>query len=586
MDQGPNRPSQGHDSNNQKAYELLQEIFDSWSNRSFEDEQEYRSPDNRKEIRISRALLSEVKLLDVEEQDVLDRIEELEGVVDTIDATIPNNRGKMVRSIVFSLMIIATLFFLVNFNTYKYPVFEYNKEWFVTEKGGYLVWKAFVNDEDMPDVEQKLYLKKGTQLVPLAQIGNHWFQVETVDGLRGFVKNTILKGMRHVEAGENARVFNKIGDNREDSIAQGTKARVLERTKRKIRTHTIAYIKIELENGTVKWARENDFKDLIYNNVPEINQSYFYRTNLNVAHENMIGKPLPEIEKHYGPASSILKTKGQYRAYFNYLIVVDGKRDYKGVFVNLNDSAVAQGIEHNEHGKKRFCNNFPLVNTIRKLEPTKMFNYSFYADNEIHVQWWENFRGMNWITKVIAWIVKTVVMIFVLLLVFLLPWAIVSPINNSFAFNRYFSNNTVKLLCYLVYLTAAYLFYVFMILIMDQWLVPAIMTFLGLGIWSTMYIVNIEYDRCPNCNTMYSALDKGSTFKGQSNKVSWGTYDDYRGTSTHYRGNTKVITHNYDRYDEKTTTVSKRYLDHRTCARCGYQWSISRTETEEYTEYE
>lgn len=44
------------------------------------------------------------------------------------------------------------------------------------------------------------------------------------------------------------------------------------------------------------------------------------------------------------------------------------------------------------------------------------------------------------------------------------------------------------------------------------------------------------------------------------------------------------VTHHYERRDKKDVKVLDHYLDHRTCAVCGYQWDVAVTETrEKYT---
>lgn len=580
--------SSNNDDSYDKAWEKLAKIYTNWTSVRYEGEDEFRSPDSRNEIKISRALIEEVRELNVEEQDVIDRTNELEEVVDSIDSTIPNNRGKMIRSIIFSLLIILGLVFIFNYNTFKSPEFEYNKEWFITTKGGNMFLKGSISDAELPNIKQKKYLRKNTQLKPIARIGTEWFQVETTDGRRGFVKNTILKGMHYAEAKSKVNVFNKVGDKKYDTITMGTKVTVLESKKWRVYSNDIFYVKIRLEDGRVKWAVKKYFKFPIYNDIPDINTSFFYRTNLDKANENILGKSITEIEKCYGPASSILKVKDTIKAYFKHLVIVNERKNYKGVAIILNDSLVAQAIEINEYGKGRFYNIFPLINTIRNFEPNKIFNYSFYTDNEIKLQWWQDFRDINWITGIIAWIVIWLLRGIIFILIFLIPWATVSPIINLFAFSTRFSNGTLKLYAYLFYLPLSYVFFTFMILIMDQWLIPALITLLDLGIWTTIYISNLEYNRCPNCNTMHSALDKGTTFKGQSSSSTWGTYDVDKGTtrktvSTGHKKTLTTTTHHYERRDKKTTTTVRRYLDHRTCFRCGYEWDISRSETEEHT---
>ena len=148
-----------------------------------------------------------------------------------------------------------------------------------------------------------------------------------------------------------------------------------------------------------------------------------------------------------------------------------------------------------------------------------------------------------------------------------------------FTYNNRIRNGIVILINAILLLLVYYLFFVLSILIMDQWLIPAIGSVVFYFFWLFKHSKNISYNRCPLCNVMYSALNKGSTFTGRETSVSWGTYDTYSHTSE----TSKTITKHYNRRDKKTTEHVDNYLDHRMCALCGYQWDVDRTETEEHT---
>ncbi|MCD4691868.1 MAG: hypothetical protein K8R79_03045, partial [Calditrichales bacterium] len=407
-----------------------------------------------------------------------------------------------------------------------------------------------------------------------------WLQVETGDGQRGLVKYTLVKGSRYVEAKGKAKVFNKIGAKKKDSLALGTKARVLERIKRKGRMGEELYLKIKLEDGSVKWAHDFDFNKLIYKNMPEIKQLYFYSANKSMVQKHIIGKSLPQIESRYGTATSILNINGKKQAYFRHLNVVDQKKHYKGILVNLDDNNIAQDIEYTKGGGTKFMDNFPLVKQMRSFESKTVANWSFYEKEPFRIQWWKNFTNKNWFTGIIGFIVIIMKALLIFLLIFLVPWFIVSPIINIFAFNRFFSNGLVYLFSFLIYATAAYLFFTYMIIAMNQWIIPAIATIVVFVLYLKIYFSRIAYNRCPSCNVMYSALDEGSTFTGRTTNVSWGTYDIDKGTTE----TDTTITSHIERRSTKTTETVDSYLDHRMCALCGYKWDVDRDETESYTE--
>ncbi|NOX90637.1 MAG: hypothetical protein GXO77_16665 [Calditrichaeota bacterium] len=565
------------------AWEKLDEIYSLWSDVNVEDGQEYRSPYNRKEIKASRAIMRKIKSMNVTDQEVLDRIEELENVLNSTNAAIPSYKGRIIRAIAFSLLVIIGFFYFPNMNKFKAPEYEYNKEWFTTEKGGYLTWKSFVSKKQMSGTKQKIYLKPGTELKPMGRLGRYWFQVETPGGQRGFVNFTLLKGARYVKADDDAKIFNKIGAKKTKSVAPGTKATVLGRTERKVNNFTYTYIKIKFEDRKVKWANDYDFDNLIFNNIPHINQTYYYHTTPNTLRRQMIGKPLTEIEKRYGTATSVIKANGKNQAFFRHLIVVDGKKHYKGLLVKLDGNNVAKDMEYTGKAGTRFYDHFPLVKEMWKFEPNRISNASFYrtTENKINFQWWDDFKNMNWFTKIIGWIVFIIILLLGIFLLFSIPRLLVSPAMQLFTFTRFFGNGMVKFISFLIYLSAAYLFFVYMILFLDQWVLPAIASVIVFGFWWKQHLSNISYNRCPSCRTMYSALNEGETYTGRSKNVTWGSYDVYKGkTETE-----STITHNYERRSKKTTEIIDHYLDHRMCARCGSRWDVDREEKESYTEH-
>ena len=176
---------------------------------------------------------------------------------------------------------------------------------------------------------------------------------------------------------------------------------------------------------------------------------------------------------------------------------------------------------------------------------------------------------------IIGWIVWFILLVTAVFLYFSIPRIIISPIMQIFTYNKGFTNGMVILINGIILLIVYYLFFVLSILLLDQWLIPAIGSVVLYFFWLFRLNKNIAYNRCPLCNVMYSALDKGSTFTGRKTTVTKGTYDTYSHTS----GNTKY----YDRRDKKTTEHTDSYLDHRMCALCGYNWDVDREETEEHT---
>ena len=228
--------------------------------------------------------MRKVYSLKVSEQDVLQRIKELDDVIDSTDAAFPKYKGKIIRAIIFSLVFIAGLYFYLTRNTYETPEINYEKEWFVTKKGGYLLWDAFISDKDLPEVKQKIYIKKGTQLTPIAQIG-HWVQAETEGGQRGLLDPLFLIGSKFVISKPGAKVFMKIGSEKMDTIPVGTKGVIIDRQTNKDHVIWDRYLKIKFDDGKIRWVHDYDVRQLMIESLPEIEQ-LFYHTTTQACYKN------------------------------------------------------------------------------------------------------------------------------------------------------------------------------------------------------------------------------------------------------------------------------------------------------------
>lgn len=556
----------------EQAWEKLDNIFNLWSNISEEEEGELRSPANQKEINQSRKLLKEVKSMGCEEEDVVERIEELESVVDSIDKLVPKYKSRVVKAIIYSLLVIAGILLYFNQDTYKVPEFQYDKSWFVTEKGGYLFWNAFLDEKEQAQEDRKLYIKKGTQLTPIATIGN-WVQVETQEGQRGIIDPLLLNGSKHVvSTNPETILYKKAGKDITDTIGEGISGVILDRYTNKDRSIWVRYFKIKFEDGKTSWARESDFNQPITKSIPEIEQLFAHVSNLEKVKANYIGKSLTDFEQQFGPALSKLDIKDSNQAYFRSVILVEGKTHYDGIILDLDKDDMIKKIKFSGNTAERTYEIFPLVSVFRDLEIQNVNRTNLYEDDSFEWTWWENFKQKNWITRIIGWIFWLVRFLIVVALVFTAPKIIIQPILQMFIFSPRFSNPTVVIFSFVLTMIAYYAFFVILVLLLDQWLIPMIGSLVFSTYWLAKLFIAINYHRCPECKVMYSALDKGTTFTGRKTTQSSEVYDQYTGTT---KTSTTII-RNYKRRKKVTTTHVDSYLDHRMCALCGYQWNVDR----------
>ena len=566
----------------QKAWDILEKIYGSWSDISVEDGEEYRKPDSKSEIKKSRTMLSEAKSLHAIDNDVKNRIVELEGVLDSMGDAFPNYWWRIIVSLIISVGFFVALFYQLNNTEVVAPSFDFDQEWFTTNKTGYLLPKPFLKDDKVKELKNKIQLIKGTELTPIATMGSRWIQVKTADNQIGFVDHKILKGSRYVVSKSYTKGYKKVGGKEFDSINGGLKFDVLEAKAKNEKFGNQWFFKVKLENGKMRWIKEFQLRFLIHDSLPRISQSRDFFTNKEVIEANVIGKPLTEIELRYGPAASHLNIDGDNRAYFRDLIIVDSDTHHYHNSLVLDDSNIVTQIAYGGKGITRFYDIFPFLNFVRGLELDRTSNSSYYVqETKYEFTWGEKFKEKNWFTWIIYWIAKILFAFAALFFLFSIPRIVVNPILQFFTFTRYFHNGIVAMVDAVIIIIASYFYFLSTILMMEQWVIPIIGFILVTSILVRRHLSNIWYNRCPACLTMYSAIDEGSTHTGRDTSISWGTWTKDKGkteTST-------TITHHTETRSTKTTTHVDHYLDHRMCARCYYEWDVDRDEEEETKNY-
>jgi hypothetical protein len=557
---------------NSKAKLLLEKIYNLWSHVGINDDgEEYRYPNSEKEVKKSKKILKQIHKLDVDDDYIIEWIDYIEETVKIADTKYPKHKDSIVTALVFSLLTIVGIGFLVSVNTYKYPEIKHNSEWFVATKSTDLLWNTVENKEGAVDIKTKIRIPKGSKLKPIAQLNNEWFQVETSDGQRGFIPFALLKGGDKVRAKKTVWTFKKIGGDRVDTIPEGTLAKVIDRKKEKLRYKTENFLKVKLDDGRTRWVVEKDFQTLIFDSIPKLNPEYTFETTDKAIHKNIIGDSLKGIEKKYGPATSYFKTKNSYQAYFKHLYVYAGKNKYKGLIVILNENNIADSTKLLHRSGRHFYDKLPLVNQLKGMELTKVFNYSFYMDNIPKMQWWNDFKDYSgWFTQSIAWVIKMGVFGLLALLFFSLGRLISGPFMQIFTYTKFFGNSSVKFVNFTIIFFFTYLLYLYVVLIADQWFFIGILALGIINYWYYIYSSTVEFDRCPSCHTMYAAIDMGTTQDGVSKHTSTEKVDHYAGTTKSSRGSTDI----YVRLTKRTTDVYQNYTENRMCKVCSYEWGI------------
>lgn len=564
---------------NQQAFEILDKVYNSWSTVSYEGDEKYRNPKNKREIRKSKADLKKISSLKITDPEITNRVIELENVLKSYEDAIPGYSLRIIFSLLLSFGILAAFYFLYTANG-VHPDFKYDADKFIIDKeGGELKWASFSNSDKSGKIDQKITLSPGTKVKPIARYGKFFFQIETEGGQRGLIRDISIKMTRYVEAGKKAKIFDQIGAKEKEIIPPGTKGTVIDRVTKGKGIMADRYIKVRLEDGRIKWASDFSFNIIGLKEIPKLNDKYKYSTTRAAAESNIIGKPLSEIENRYGLALSIDKIRGQHQAFFKQLVIVDKEKHFDGILVKFDKNDIAKEIAYTSDGETRWLDSFPYVDKIREYEPGRIQNFLQYDRNRFQPQWWNNLRKYNLFTGILCFGVDILVWILGIILFIILTRIIVNPILQLFAFPRILGNGLVSILDTIVIFVAAYLAFILLIFIEDGFFFIGVIFFFTTIGMILRNISNINYNRCPSCHTMYSALGEGSTYTGRTTSVTWGTYDVYKGTS---ETDTTITTH-YEKRSTKTTEDVDHYLDHQMCARCGYNWDVDREESESRT---
>lgn len=559
------------------TYNKLEELFLSWSGQTVENGVELRWPGTKREIKKSEDGLKRIKKSGFSNELLIERYNELKQVVKSTKEYMPNYKAKFIRALFISVTAVILFFVVMHLGAQRVPDISFNKGDFVIKNKTNLVYDSFV-DKNNKEKANSLILNAGAQVEPIARIGN-WIQVKTESGDLGFVHYRKLNGVNNAEIDETTPFYSNYSKNTfTDSIRLGEKVGVLSFHKKGKEKYG-HIVKIKTESGRIGYVPEYRLEYSFYDSVPRLSQTYTYPTtieNLETSKE----KTLNYLVDKYGPITSVIKKDGIKIAYFSFINVISKGKDFEGVFFKLINNKV-QNFELDHSRKLKWKDNLPLNNVIRGLEPWKLLSFSVFLSEGEKWEWWSNFEQYAWYTKVIAFVMQFLLGFIAIFLFFSIPRLVINPIMILISYAQSLSNSTVKIINWFTYISITYVFFVWMVLLMDQLFIPVIMVVITFIFWWRRYRYNINYNRCPDCHTMNVGISDGSTFRGTTTNTSWGTHDVYKGET--HSGN--VTTRHFERRDTKTTETIKHFTDHRCCVRCGYLWGIDREETSTSTKH-
>lgn len=600
-----------------KVNELLDEMYEIWSERWNDDNYEYRLPASIEEVSKSWEIFEKIYKINCDGESTKERIQTYREFVEDFqkkNAPAQNtreeyekddiekendkphyqnnfirNKGRFITSILISIgMFLFAYNHMFNRANKNFPDNTYDENLFTVDKqGGVLNWNSYTEKEGQfslrKSTKKKMTLKPGTKVKPITNLGKYSFIVELPNGQRGVINSTSLKISNSLVAQEDARIFDKIGGEVEtkEKIAEGTKAVVLKRVTKGEGFMADRYVKLKLEDGRVKWSLEPYFK---IDNLPKFNgRAYAYSTTKELAEKYIIGKTQKEIEDYYGIALYVDRTKRKHTIYFQGLTIVqDNENHFKGIFIDFDKKGLGSEIVYLGSGESRWMDMFPYVEKVRESELNRFLHWSFLLKFPIIGDWqkstkdWYNgLRKYNWIMGFVVFGFDLILYVLGIILFYTLARVFVNPILQFFTYIR-FINQIAILFNTIIIFVVTYAAFVILVFLEDGFFWVGSLGFLVFFRGMMKNLSNIQYNLCPECGTMYAGFNSGSSYTGRTTSVLREKFRHYTGTSADGK---------YQYYEnriKKTTTDTDHYLDHQSCDQCGHSWNVDREDSNTY----
>jgi hypothetical protein len=313
----------------------------------------------------------------------------------------------------------------------------------------------------------------------------------------------------------------------------------------------------------------------IVGRLPRIDPDFFICTTYENMRAETLGKKLEDVEKRYGPASSILPNGRGKEAYFLHIDSTRKGERFKGMFLVLDANSTVVDIQPDAQVKYPRLAKLPLVSLLRNFEFFGVHYRPFYQGTHWLAQGLDALarkaKGSHWSLRFLVRLVQIAIGLLILLLVFLIPCLLAYPFILVILNAPRISNGLAILLIMAINAFCFYLFFLYREVPDGSW-VPLAFLFIVFSFSTGLVIHTINYNRCPCCHLMGTAVGQGSTLVGETENISVSTYDVYKGRR---ESETEKIEMYERRRREKTETFDN-FEDHRQCANCGYRWDVSR----------
>lgn len=425
---------------------------------------------------------------------------------------------------------------------------------------------------------------KGTAVAPISNSGD-WVQVKLADGQIGWLHEDDFAGSLRTEIRENTTLHRGArwdADRKEqEPVAAGTKGTVLRFGKQPYGRIEMPLCRVKLDDGREGWVTRFQCRTLFTVPLPGFGAGYRRILTFEQFAARTTGRTRDEVVKDLGPESSAWRLPdGRWRSYHHFLISVrpDGHR--QGLFLQYDAAGKVESLTEQGKVRTRFYEKLPGLAALRGLDPARVFSGQHYSKGDaVERSAWQLLAKERWWARVLEFLRGLVVMLGGLAVVASWPRLLAAPLLSGLVAIRAFSNDTVKWLGEVVLAVVFYAFFLVLVLTLDSLFNPLVLLAPAFSFWAWRLTKTITYHRCPHCRAVYTALDAGARYAGQVEMHTWDKWERHTGTTVHETATERITTHHYESRDRETITTYDKYLDQRTCARCGEAWEVERFET-------
>ncbi len=560
-----------------QVWEMLLENRSNWT--GYDEVEDTVWPANRKEIRATRKVLNGIDPQSIGEEEVRAEYDLQRNLIEATESELPNNRLKMIVPLV---MLIAAIAF------YVWYAFPPQQSYFDPEDWVVAVPSEFVStDARKPkfDLLQKT-IPKGVQVTPLAEGQQRLVKVQLPSGETGYMHPAAFSGVeRKGEIVKGTPLY---------SVRDKTKklSTIEENLPRIIATPNISgedkhYLKVKTSKGRIGYIIDNHIKYHFDDSLLEINESSV-KPVASTRALNWKGQTIAEVEKRYGPATSVFENQANWE---NVRIIGDTSA-YKGVAVYVGAEgkvdSVLFGQSERLWGAMSF---FPVWRMIASLEPFYGVADGYYEREErsLNIGWWQDLRSGHWTVRAITWVIQAILKIVWFLMQISVPFI---PVMIIGVFISHLERPSYRLSMNVVLWLTLLVFVVIAVAMNLQGSVGWFELILIIGLFLVGAAINLSgffghlNRKCTSCGNWDGEITEATDFMGKSISVKYGSRDKYLGSDTRQTAsydsistNTKTrvytTTHRYERIKTKATYQYDNYKDHKMCKYCGMRWEVS-----------